>query len=307
LLSNPGAESDVGRPEVAVPLSRLRGRRLRIAAMGAVALALVSCSGPPGPDLSGDDAPAWSPLGDSIAFVHRATGPSDRFPSGLYLIGIHGGPRRRIVDGRFVLGLDWSPDGRKIVYATFEGLHTVTTLGDTTRTLLVGSASFPSWSPRGDQIAYDDGRDVWTIPAEGGTPVLVSGSLESGARSPDWSADGSALVVQTWFGRSPELAVIDLAGRVLRRVTNDPWEDRHPRWSRRRDEIAWLALRSDDRSRAGLWVVDTSGAGARFLGEGHECDWSPDGLWLVTSNPTEKGQRLFVRRLAGRTVRQITD
>jgi dipeptidyl aminopeptidase/acylaminoacyl peptidase len=68
-----------------------------------------------------DGQPAWSPRGDSIAFVGRRNqqGDHDATPQ-LYLIAPDGGEARRV--SHFAPGIEsfkWLPDGRRIVFAAW--------------------------------------------------------------------------------------------------------------------------------------------------------------------------------------------
>lgn len=68
-----------------------------------------------------DGQPAWSPRGDTIAFVGRREqqGAKDETPQ-LYLIAPDGGEARRVSD--FAPGVEsfrWLPDGRRIVFAAW--------------------------------------------------------------------------------------------------------------------------------------------------------------------------------------------
>jgi serine/threonine protein kinase/Tol biopolymer transport system component len=144
-----------------------------------------------------DDAQAqFSSSGDQIAFR------SERDGGGLFVMGATGESVRRLTSA----GYDpaWSPDGRFIAYATeavadpylrrgFSDLWTVeVATGKSTRISAVDAVQ-PSWSPAGTRVAYwantGGQRDIWTIPAAGGTPVAVTADAATDW-SPEWAADG---------------------------------------------------------------------------------------------------------------------
>ncbi|MBA3320331.1 MAG: serine/threonine-protein kinase, partial [Pyrinomonadaceae bacterium] len=130
--------------------------------------------------------PAFSPDGERIAFR------SEREGGGIFVMGATGESVKRLTD--FGYHPAWSPDGREIAYAT----HNITDPSDRPlerseiwianhatsekRQLTgdgVGDAAQPQWSPTGARIAYwskrkGGQRDIWTIPATGGTPVPVT-------------------------------------------------------------------------------------------------------------------------------------
>lgn len=145
-----------------------------------------------------DGDPAFSPNGEQIAFYSARNG------GGIYVMGATGENPIRVADG----GRDpsWSPDGKEIVYSTILAnvlsrftlggeLWVVNVASREKRRLEAGAdAVQPSWSPNGHRIAFwgvRDGskRDIWTIPAQGGTPVPVTND-EFDDANPVWSGDG---------------------------------------------------------------------------------------------------------------------
>jgi Tol biopolymer transport system component len=240
--------------------------------------------------------------------VHIVGSPSDTLPNGVYVIGADGGGRRLVREER-ARSVDWSPDGRRLVYDTLAGLYTCTSFGDSVEQVLAGAAYFPSWSPLGDRIAFDDITHVWTIPVVGGTRTCVTATI-GGGRDPDWSPDGSALVILAGLGSSGgEVATITATGTLLSRVTNDSNEDRSPVWAPAPDRIAWSrwVQGSSGHVIPQFWIADTSGAAAHLLltGEG-SIDWAPGGTRLVLSRQTGAGSRLFTIKPDGTALIQIT-
>jgi Tol biopolymer transport system component/predicted Ser/Thr protein kinase len=153
-------------------------------------------------DSAEDDVqPAFSPDGERIAFR------SSRNGGGIYLMGATGESVVRISD--FGFRPAWSPDGGQIVVQTSDfvqpagrpGLSELWTIDVKTgksRKLFGPDAVQPSWSPGGKRIAYwaiptgGGQRDIWTIPAEGGTPVPVTQDPPLDW-DPIWSPDGQYL------------------------------------------------------------------------------------------------------------------
>ena len=119
-----------------------------------------------------DTQPAFSPDGKQIAFR------SERDGGGIFVLGIAGGPPRRLTD--FGYNPAWSPDGKEIALAT-EGVEdpgSRKTNSDLWRVAvatgakrpIVGSADAvqPSWSPHGQRIAY------WGLPPGSAERVLLT-------------------------------------------------------------------------------------------------------------------------------------
>ncbi len=155
-------------------------------------------------DSAADDVqPAFSPSGEQIAFR------SEREPKGIYVMGASGENLRHIANDGFHPA--WSPDGREIVVSTFgRDQPTVRPNGEQSlliinvetaekRELVKALASFPAWSPSGKRIAYwfyagaFGKREIATIPAEGGEPVIVAKDFSVSNWNPVWSPDGRFL------------------------------------------------------------------------------------------------------------------
>ena len=154
--------------------------------------------------LSDDTQPAFSPDGEYIAFR------SERSPKGIYVMGASGENPRLLSDVGF--HPSWSPDGKEIAVSTFgRDQPTVRPSANTGKLLVVDvktgakrdllklDASFPSWSPNGHRIAYwfytgtFGRRDIATIPAGGGEPVVVAKGFAVSNWNPVWSPDGRYL------------------------------------------------------------------------------------------------------------------
>jgi serine/threonine protein kinase/sugar lactone lactonase YvrE len=156
------------------------------------------------PDSVADDTmPAFSPDGERIAFR------SEREPAGIYVMGLGGENLRRVAD--FGFHPSWSPDGKEIVVSTFgrdqptvrasgeQALWIVDVETGTKRELLKVDASFPAWSPAGKRVAYwfytgnFGRRDIATVAADGGEPVVVAKDFAVSNWNPVWSPDGKYL------------------------------------------------------------------------------------------------------------------
>lgn len=150
-----------------------------------------------------DTQPAFSPKGDLIAFR------SDREPQGIYTIEPSGDNLKRVAD--FGYHPSWSPDGKQIVVSTWGrdqpttrpdrgmSLDTVDVQTRTRTELAKIEATQPTWSPNGHRIAYwfytgtYGRRDIATIPAGGGEPVVVAKDFAVSNWNPVWSPDGKFL------------------------------------------------------------------------------------------------------------------
>jgi Tol biopolymer transport system component len=277
-------------------------------------------------DSSDDDTqPAFSPDGTTIAFR------SERGGGGIFVMGATGESVRRMSDVGY--NPSWSPDGAKIVVATEavdqplgrSGLSELWTIDVATgekRRLFEGDAVQPAWSPLGDRIAFwaipkdTAQRDLWTIPATGGTPVAVTQDLPLDW-NPIWSADGKSLYFASDRGGSMNLWRIGLDEKTGK-ATGSPQAVTTPslslgQFSISHDgkQIAYLALNA----LASLEKVPldpargTTGPATPLLRQSGVLsapDVSPDGEWIVFYTVGSR-EDLFLVRSDGTGLRKLTD
>jgi eukaryotic-like serine/threonine-protein kinase len=178
-----------------------------------------------------DTEPAFSPDGEQIAFR------SERQGGGIFVMGRTGESARRLTDRGF--NPAWSPDGKEILFASENITGTpywrasnseigaVNVATGTQRRVFHGDAVQPQWSPHGHRIAYwsilspkrDPGqRDIWTIPATGGTPLSVTNDAPVDW-NPVWSPDGRYLYFLSDRGGSMNVwrvSIDETSGKTLR-------------------------------------------------------------------------------------------
>ncbi len=278
-------------------------------------------------DSPGDDTqPAFSPDGQQIAFR------SERDGGGVFVMGATGESVRRVTD--FGFNPSWSPDGRKLVVAT-EGvsdpgvrqltsqLWRLNLATGEKRRLPTGDAVQPSWSPHGTRIAYwglppgSAQRTIWTVAADGGDPVTVTGDAYLNW-NPVWSPDGKSLyfasdrsgIMNLWRVRIDEDS-----GRVQgepEAVTTSSQESALLSLSRDGRRIAYAV--SDSRTHLERTGFDPGTGRVTGLAEPilksalgiRSCRVSPDGRWLAFHS-TVPQEDLFVVRTDGTGLRQLTD
>jgi dipeptidyl aminopeptidase/acylaminoacyl peptidase len=196
-------------------------------------------------------APAWSPDGSSLAFLHiagrtAAAGPTHAVPRDRGVVGETPEEQRlavlELATGRlrdlsppdlFVYEYDWSPDGAAFAAVAAQGsgddnwwiarLYRFDRASGAATTLLQPSFQIadPHWSPDGSRIAFIGGLmsdqgvtggDVYAIPAAGGAARDLTPGLAASAASLSWTAGGELLAFEIVDGAAG-LAKIDPSGR----------------------------------------------------------------------------------------------
>jgi len=280
-------------------------------------------------DSAADDTqPAFSPDGERIAFR------SERDGGGIFVMGRTGESVRRITDAGY--NPAWSPDGTKILYATDHAenllnrgyvskLWTVVVATGEKRRIFAGDAVQPSWSPHGLRIAFwevfaaghQGQRDIWTIPADGGTAVPVT-SDPAIDWSPVWSPDGRHLYFSS--DRSGPMNVWRVAIDERTGVPSGPFEPMtvpsssaaHMSAAADGHAIAYTSFaNSKTIQRVSLDRATGAARGAPAIVIGGSRPFSgpapsPDGRWLAFFS-LEPQLDIFVSAADGTGVRQLTN
>jgi len=159
-------------------------------------------------------SPSFSPQGDKIAYVTERQGTFD-----IYLMSaIDGQDLGRLVEGErssafesmFVLrpGITWSPDGKRIAFAAKSKNKNTLYILDVKKKRIKKRFKFD-----------------------------LDGLFE-----PSWSPDGQQIAVVGLKDGWSDVYVVNLEDQSLRRVTSDPYDEKHLDWSPNGE---WLAMSSD--------------------------------------------------------------
>lgn len=227
---------------------------------------------PPRPLVTGyheDFTPAWSPDGRWLAYhSHRAATPVPGYASpgsadDIYLRRPDAPMRTeiRLTDWGWEVGTaDWSPDGRRLVFDSWDRagpagvarpwIVTVDTATgrsvDQRRLALprdVGGTLLASWSPTGSEIALvarETGEEqaLWVVSADGRSPRKITTFRNTTYGGIDWSPDGQSLVYSAMASGRLQLFRIAPVGRSATQLTHDPADLLHPQVS---PDGRWIA------------------------------------------------------------------
>lgn len=260
--------------------------------------------------IADDTQPAISPDGNYIAFR------SERTPRGIYVMGLSGESPRLVSDTGF--HPSWSPDGKEIVVSSFgrdqptvraapgSVLTVINVATGLKRELARVEASFPAWSPNGHRIAYwfytgtFGRRDIATIPAGGGEPVVVAKDFAVSNWNPVWSHDGRYLYfVSSKVGNMNfwRVAIDEVTGMVLSEpeaATTPSTYSRHLSFSRDGNRMVYVQTNNQ----ANIQGVEFDLAGGTTIGSPF---WITQGDREVSRAELSPDGTLFVMRLIRRT------
>jgi Tol biopolymer transport system component len=215
----------------------------------------------------------------------------------------------------------WSPDGRRIAFASDRDRNGPLEVyvmnangGDqrrVTRTKGGNSSTDPAWSPDGRRIAFSsDGIHVVNVDGSG-----LRRLTRTWDDTPAWSPDGRRIAFTSRRDGDYEVYVMNADGTGQRNLTRNAADD-HVHvggWSPDGRRIVFHSNRGGNRD---IYVMNADGSGQRNLTSNPEADlfaaWSPDGTQIAFTrrhgteiseiyvmNADGSGQRNLTRNLGG--------
>jgi serine/threonine protein kinase/Tol biopolymer transport system component len=248
--------------------------------------------------------PSWSPHGSRIAYWGIPTGSAER---ALWTIPAAGGTPVAVTrDEYFNWSPAWSPDGKYLYFASNRGgsmnLWRTPIEEASGRTLGAPEpitapsewSGLISLSRDGKRIIYSTNENRSNLERFTLEPVSLAAGKphpvtqgSRGVNSCDVSPDGQWLAFYTATPQE-DLFLVRTDGSGMRQLTDDPFRDRHPRWS---PDGSRLVFQSDRSGRYELWSLRKDGSGlepvTRTTGSPLAYPiWSPDGRRLALAVAT---------------------
>ncbi len=211
--------------------------------------------------------PAWGPEGEWLALAVDTDGEFD-----IAVVRPDGSGFRRLTsDAAVDVQPAWTSDGRFIVFASTRGsgfdIMRVEVATGSVETVVGGRGNQfqPAPSPDGSKLAFIAGvtgrlgsGGIWTVPMEGGEPMLVHYEETSYRTAPTWTPDGSALVFASDAAGSYDLATVPSAGGNRVRLTTQPLDEFAPAVSPDGELVAFVGNQDGPTA---LWVTSRFGGG----------------------------------------------
>ena len=251
-----------------------------------------------------------------IAFLNQEKSGKE-----IYLIDFDGYNLRRLThDNTVNLSPAWSPDAKWIIYTSYAArnpdLIMIDVNGEKKQTLhrLPGLNTAAAWSPDMQKIALvlsrDQNSEIYILRSDRELKRLTRHfNIDT---SPTWSPDGKKIAFTSDRSGTgaPQIYIMDAVkgdnSNVTRISFGSTYND-NPAWSPNGDQIAYTSRVG---KRFQISIYDLNTRKSKVVTEGSEsCEqpsWSPDGRFLIYRKRENGRHNLFIQRLGGSEVRQLT-
>jgi Tol biopolymer transport system component len=164
----------------------------------------------------------------------------------------------------------------------------------------------PQFSPDGRRLVFasdrSGSREIWVADASGQNPVRLTSMGVHLTGTPRWSPDGRWIVFDSYPDGNGDIFIVNAGGGDVRRVTSAPSSEAVPSWSR---DGRWVYFASDRTGEWQVWKQQVMGGaevqvtrqGGFAAFESHDGRWTyfarhdAPGLWKV---PVEGGEETQV-------------
>jgi TolB protein len=238
----------------------------------------------------------------------------------IHAIDLDGSNKSRLTNlDALSMSPDWSPDARKIVFAsqtdTVASLKIVdvktkkvTTLGEWDGIVLA-----PKFSPSGSRIAVvlskDGNAELYTISPNGGTPkrLTIAYGIEM---FPEWSPDGKQMLFISDRAGGPQVYRMNADGSQVNRITFVGSYNQSPAWSPSNE---WIAYSGREAGTFDLLLTKPDGMGDVLKltdgmgGRNEYPNFSPDGRHLAySSTRNSKAFAVFITNVDRSYTKRLT-
>ncbi len=138
----------------------------------------------------------------------------------------------------------------------------------------------PDWSPDGRKIAFasnrDGGNEIYAMNADGSGVARLTNTSGGGSGSPSWSPDGRKIAFVSDRNGSSEIYVMDADGSNIARVTNNSINEGKPSWSRDGRRLTFDAY-----PQGLIYAADADGSNFESIRSGWNPAFSPANNSLI--------------------------
>jgi Tol biopolymer transport system component/serine/threonine protein kinase len=277
----------------------------------------------PAKEYYSDLIPHFSPDGKRLAFV-RATSPGRMAIYSVYITdrGEAVGEARRLTpDYNWIGGLDFTADGRTIVFSPGQvisnsNLWAIAAAGGTPERLVGGENAWDiSISRVSTRLLYSRlsvDPNIWRIPGlsshNRNSPAtrLIASTQQDG--EPQFSRDGSKIVFTSNRSGNDAIWVCDRDGlNPVELVSFNGVMVGSPRWS---PDGRWIAFDSPKAGNSDIYVTSANGGPVRRLTSGPAENvfpsWSGDGRWIYFGSNRSGDWQIWKMPVHGGTASQVT-
>jgi Tol biopolymer transport system component len=266
---------------------------------------------------------ALSPDGRTVAFIHQ----TDAGMSEIYAVPLSGGvPRRLVSAGNFLWNLMWTPNGKSIVFYSYQGNMVHPWMVPAAGGPVEPEMAYPgvgSISLDGRRLAYAErltgGSSSYLIPAaiwradlsNAGGPVLrtrkliYSQFMEDSAQP---SPDGTRLALESGRSGTIQIWLNSTDGDHPVQLTDIRGLSGTPRWS---PDGRWIAFDSAQPDHAQIYVIDAEGRNLHAITQGDSDNvvpsWSRDGKSIYFTSNRTGSRQIWKHSLENGSERQLTE
>jgi TolB protein len=168
----------------------------------------------------------------------------------------------------------------------------------------------PAWSPDGRKIVFASGSgfpyELWTMNADGSalTQLTHDGTF---SLFPSYSPDGTKIVYTSTRSGDAEIWTMNADGTAKTQLTHSPGDDVVPQYSPDGSKIAFASMRDGNYE---IYVMNADGSGQTNLTRNPAIDWGPDwapvGPGIVFTSTRDGNAEIYGMKPDGSAVRNLT-